>query len=106
MASNSRMTDAMVALHKSPLCSSEISNCLQVMVYQRRSITHGTASACHRGDSHRSQLQKVITDVQTSGGKLCDLGKQSDSLPFPLILQNKLTEVITWTNDNKPAEAT
>lgn len=100
------MTDATVALHKSPLCSSEISDCLQVMVYQRHGITHGSAGACHRGDSHWSKLQKVITDVQTSEGELCDLGKQNDSLPFPLISQNKLTEVITRTHDNKPAEAT
>lgn len=46
------------ALHKSPLCSSEISDCLQAMVYQRRGVTHGSAGACHWGDSHWSMLQK------------------------------------------------
>lgn len=43
------------------------------------------ANACHKGDSRWSKLQKVITDIQTSEGKLCDLGKQNDSLPFPLV---------------------
>lgn len=43
--------------------------------------------------------------MSTSEGKLCDLGKQNDSLPFPLISQNKLTGVITRTNDNKSTEA-
>lgn len=50
--------------------------------------------------------EKVITDVQTSEGKLCDLGKQNDSLPFSLISQSKFTEVMAQTDDNKPAEAT
>ena len=104
------MTDATVSLHKSPLCSWEISDCLQRWCIKDTVSPHGAAGACHQGDSHTSELQKkkkkVITDVQTSEGKLCDFGKQNDSLPFPLISQNKLTEVITRTDDNKPAEAT
>lgn len=66
------MTDAMAAPHKSPLCSSEIRDCLQGMAYQRHSgITHGAANACHQGDSQWSKTQteekrKVIIDVQIS----------------------------------------
>lgn len=84
MASKSQIPDAMVALHKSPFCSSEIGDCIQVMVYQRHGITLLPMPAT-RVIVIGVSCKKVITDVQTSEEKLCDLRKQNDSLPSPLI---------------------